>query len=167
MVTLDGFVEGEPGLTLEETRWLCELAEDCRLIVEIGSDIGVTARMLAQNTPEDAVVYTVDVWGAYPLGAAYLRSPVAHKIVQCVRHRDQLVLPGFRGVDLVFVDGAHEEPWVTADSTQARQMVRRGGTVVWHNARWFDEGDVWAYLEGEFEPDRMVWGPHSIVRVDF
>jgi predicted O-methyltransferase YrrM len=125
-----------------------------QLVFEFGTFRGRTALNFALNSPPSTKVLTLDLpegWGRSQAmasaeasdaeiirrsrtGADYAGKDVAHKIHQLVG--DSLTFdfsPYFNKVDLVFVDGGHQDEVVSSDTRNALRMVRPGGVVVWHD----------------------------------
>jgi hypothetical protein len=109
---------------------------------------------LAANTPEDALILTLDLppqaraTASLRLaegdarfiekdrtGARFSGSPLAKKIRQL--HGDSATFdfsPYFGAVDLVFVDGSHSYEYAIGDSLTAMKLVRRpSGLILWHD----------------------------------
>jgi hypothetical protein len=125
-----------------------------RTLFEFGTFDGRTTLHLAMNSPEDAVVHTIDIAvgsfnlgpdGAYmdrvTVGEAFLASPYRCKIAQITADSRKFDYAPFAGkVDFVFVDAGHAYDDVMSDSAAAFRMVRPGGVVVWHD--YLTIGDV-------------------------
>jgi predicted O-methyltransferase YrrM len=43
-------------------------------------------------------------------------------------------------IDFIFIDGSHSYKYVQNDSEKAFEMLRKGGTIVWHD---FTDGHQW------------------------
>lgn len=132
---------------------LCR-ALDPRVVFEIGTLRGYTALHFALNTPEDALVHTLDL----PPDA---RGPALHTTVMDDAHiraatraparvfegtdAGKKVRPLYgdsarfdfspyhEGVDLFFIDGAHSYEYVASDTRNALRCVRPGGVIAWHD----------------------------------
>jgi len=122
-----------------------------KAIFEIGTFRGRTALNFALNAPEDGKVYTLDL----PLvgrdeaidascqadgsiiresatGCDYRGSDVEPKIEQLFGDsRTFDFSPYYGGMDLVYIDGAHDYEAVRRDSEQALRMLSPGGYVLW------------------------------------
>jgi predicted O-methyltransferase YrrM len=130
-------------------RWI-----GARRVLEIGTYDGNTAALLAANMPEDGVVVTVDLppdFGpkqqaclVYAEGelnltprselGRQLRSGGGGRIEQVYGDSARLDWGALGGpFDLVFIDGAHTEPYVRSDSENAIRQLGRGGVIVWHD----------------------------------
>jgi predicted O-methyltransferase YrrM len=145
-----------PGLGASANELVCMglLARslDATAIFEIGTYHGRTALNFAANSPEDAVVYTLDLppeereammRRANPndahliqvckLGEHFESSPFRHKIRQLFGNSLSFDFTQFYGkMDLVFIDACHHYDAVISDTTNALKMVRPGGVVMWH-----------------------------------
>jgi predicted O-methyltransferase YrrM len=139
---------------------LVALSAICRFlspkrIFEIGTFTGSSIAALALHSPEEAIVFTLDLPSAdfrtafpleigniagkaYSIGSLY-RKHCGQKIRQLVG--DSAVFdfsPYYGTVDMVFVDGNHKYANVASDTNQALRMVAPRGAVVWDNydAKW-------------------------------
>lgn len=123
-------------------------------LFEIGTFDGRTTLNLAANSPESAVVFTLDLpreaigQTALPLetaervfvdkpdsGTRFLSSPFRHKVTQLYGDSAHFDFTPFLGsVDFVFVDGSHAYEYVMNDSETALSLLRpTGGVVMWHD----------------------------------
>lgn len=149
---------------LDELAYLALLAKTLapQAIFEIGTFRGRTALNFALNSPQDCVVYTLDlppdrhteatgaaradarIIEARSPGSEFLGTDVEHKIRQL--HGDSLTFdfsPYHRQMDIVFVDGAHYFEAAISDTKNALRMVRPGGMIIWHDfANYGDYNDV-------------------------
>jgi predicted O-methyltransferase YrrM len=135
------------------------VATNAKSLFEFGTFDGRTTLNLAMNAGADANVWTLDL----PASAAESTSAPLHphethyamKEASGVRYRGTVAesritqLYGDSGtfdftayaksIDLAFVDGSHAYSYVINDSLHAIEMVRPGGTILWHDyARWDD-----------------------------
>jgi predicted O-methyltransferase YrrM len=134
-----------------------------KAIFEIGTFRGRTALNFALNSPDDCVVYTMDL-GAEErklatsemnaadaeivqhslTGCDYRGKDVTHKINQLFGNSLEYDFSPYAGkIDLVFVDGAHHYDAVVSDTRNGLAMLRPGGYLVWHDfANYGDYNDV-------------------------
>ena len=138
----------------EELEWLGFEASRHSVIVEIGSYMGRSTRVLADNTA--GVVYAVDNWE----GPREIDTPI---------HKPEEILGGFRKnmddvihagrvlpikmeslraamawkssvrlpqPDMVFIDGSHDKQSVVDDLTAWSGILKRGGLLCGHDAQW-------------------------------
>jgi predicted O-methyltransferase YrrM len=132
-------------------------------IFEIGTYRGRTALNLANNSPADCIVYTLDlppdvridfekrtniadaalIRSSAP-GVDYLGKPAARKIHQLFGDSTRFDFsPYFGQMDIVFVDGAHHYDAVRSDTENALKMIKAGGWILWHDfANYGDYNDV-------------------------
>lgn len=124
-----------------------------RRVLEIGTFDGNTALNLAANSPNDALVVTVDLpedWtGGFQIevptdhqnvtdrkvtGRQYLKTPEQSKIVQVLGDSAKLDWSQMHGpFDLAFIDGCHSYEYATLDTKNVLPQMRPGGVVVWHD----------------------------------
>jgi predicted O-methyltransferase YrrM len=126
-----------------------------RVVFEIGTLNGYTALHFALNTPNDAVVYTLDLPpGDAPAPAlhttvmddAHIRAGTAArrrlfegteaegKVVPLFGDSARFDYSPYHGrVDFFFVDGAHSYDYVASDTRNALACVRPGGVIAWHD----------------------------------
>lgn len=135
---------------------LCLIAQarKPKVIFEIGTNKGHTAFHFALNSPDDAVIYTLDLpkGGASPLykttalDDTYVReymehgeycfanTEVASKITCLFGDSARFDFsPYYGSVDLFFIDGAHSYEYVRSDTLNALKCTRPGSVVVWHD----------------------------------
>lgn len=143
-----------PGrLTVEAGRVLRRLARSVpegQLIVEIGAYRGRSTCFLAAGSSEGngATVLSVDPWGlpaADGTVPAVRTTPedhaahvavcgLSHLVVQRRGYSQQVERPE-DPVGLLWIDGAHDEPSVTADVDRWVPLVASGGVVVFDDYR--------------------------------
>ncbi len=122
-------------------------------IFEFGTFDGRTALNLAENSPPETRIYTLDLPAsevdatAHPLaagedlfvrkqysGARFKATPHAGRITQLSGDSAKFDFSQYRGaIDLVFVDASHAYEYVLADSRTALDLVRPGGVILWHD----------------------------------
>src|SRR3989441_102634 len=128
-------------------------ASGARAIFEIGTFDGTTTLQLALNSPDNAVVWTLDLppdamdqthfpvlaedkpyIGKPTTGARFTGTPAASKIRQLFGDSAVFSYEPYLGrMDLVFVDGSHSLAYVRSDSARALSLIRPGGWIVWHD----------------------------------
>ena len=132
-----------------------------RQIFEIGTFDGGTTRTLAEQSPADAVVHTIDLpesafdatqtpngFTGARVGEKHRASPAAGKVRQIRADASSFDFEPFAAaMDFVFVDAAHDYPHGVADSRTALRLVRPGGVVVWHDFEPYWSGLVHAICE--------------------
>lgn len=132
--------------TPAELAWLAERAGACQTIIEVGSFLGRSARALADACA--GTVYCIDLWRGFdglpdPPDDAYyhafshnLSDVIADGRVRPIRS-DSLAWddPTLRGVDMVFLDGHHDEAHVAAEIRKYARLVRPGGVLCGHDYR--------------------------------
>jgi predicted O-methyltransferase YrrM len=136
---------------------LCLICRTLRPLVvfEIGTLNGYTALHFALNTPDDAVIYTLDLppeETAPPalhttvMDDAHIRAgtgarrrlfddtAAGDKVVPLFGDSARFDFSPYHGrVDLFFVDGAHSYDYVASDTRNALACVRPGGVIAWHD----------------------------------
>lgn len=144
--------------TVEGLLFLGSLARalDARELFEIGTYNGLTTWCLAENLP-GACVHTLDLppeetpsleleRGDHSnrRGFAqrlYQATPPQARVVEHFGDSATFDFTPWRGrCDLVYVDGAHSEPYVRSDTANALEMLSDRGAVVWD--------DYWHNVEG-------------------
>jgi predicted O-methyltransferase YrrM len=164
-ITLEHLPGRGVGTPIDELAYLALItrALQPKKIFEIGTFHGRTALNFALNSPQDCQVYTLDLPPAdkqsgtqdvYKTDAAiiqqaqpgedYRDKDVAGKINQLYGDSTHFDFSPYHGqIDLVFVDGAHHYQAVRQDTSNALQMARTDGYIVWHDfANFGDYNDV-------------------------
>ena len=165
-ITLALFGRTEASVSALEYLCLATLLKrvGARRIFEFGTYKGVSITQMALNMPEDAAIYTLDLpegdtSSLYPITVADDRKIAFQTgkgglIPEEIRPRIQFIrqdsaqfdeTPLLNSMDLVFVDGAHNDEYVRNDSEKAWRMLRSGGVLVWHDFA-VDAPDVIRYL---------------------
>jgi predicted O-methyltransferase YrrM len=140
-------IKDVPGwLSDEEGEALYELARDCTgrgVIVEIGSWKGKSTICLGLGSRAGSCVpiFAVDPHADYRHGAFkdnIERAGIAD-LVTPVKGFSQEVVDGFdQSIELLFVDGSHEEDDVREDFEKWVPKVIQGGIVAFHDTTWHD-----------------------------
>lgn len=148
-------------------------------IFEIGTFNGRTALNFAINSPEDCVVYTLDLpeGGDVPadvnvgLGSADQHLLATRRVGSDYRGRDEAAkikqlfgdsrefdfTPYYGKMDIVFVDGGHTYEIAASDTEQAIRMCRPGGVIIWHDfANYGSYHDVTRAILDRLPPKEIV-----------
>ena len=156
----------EGWMTEAELAWLAFQAVTHRCIVEIGSYLGRSTRVLADNTP--GKVYAIDDWygprdttwldadrraGLYE---EFLKNIAGTQVIPIRADHGQVVILS-ETPDMVFIDGDHEYESVRRDIGQWRSRVR--GLLCGHDA---DKVGVRRAVQEAFgavtiAPETMIW----------
>ena len=126
---------------------------------EFGTFAGRTTLNMAVNTPEQTLIYTLDLPRAQMHRTAFKPDPFQrgmadkdmsgtrcrgtvweHKIQQLYGDSATFDYAPYQGkIDFVFIDGAHTYDYVLNDSRKAIDLLRGGkGIILWHDyADWF------------------------------
>lgn len=171
------FIEDVPGwLSDEEGEALYELARECTgrgAIVEIGSWKGKSTICLGlgSRAGNGVRIFAVDPHADYRHGAFkdnIERAGIAD-LVTPVKGFSQQVADGFdEPIELLFVDGSHEEDDVREDFDKWVPKVVEGGVVAFHDTTWHPGvRKVVAekvYGSREFKEVRFVIGSTTVAR---
>lgn len=133
---------------------ICQIIKP-KVVFEIGTLDGYTAFHLALNTPEDAVIYTLDLPTSAASTAAlrttfiddahihihstverycFQGSPVADKIVTLFGDSATFDFSPFHGkVDFFFIDGAHSVEYARSDTLNALRCCHPQSVIAWHD----------------------------------
>ena len=143
-------------------------------IFEFGTYKGVSTTQLALNSPSGSRVITLDLPDE-PAPTAFEISFAKDAVIAVEPGKGSFVPPDVRGritflrqdsarfdetpyagqMDFVFVDGAHNAPYVKNDSEKGWRMLRAGGIMAWHDCVIGDP-DVVRYLLGcPYQPTRI------------
>lgn len=100
-------------------------------VLELGSYRGDTARLIAENTPDDVRICTVDIHPEH--GASYKDLPLARRIDRKVGAiTPQLFAPGEK-FDFIFVDADHDYKSAMNDTAVAFEVLSDNGVIFWHD----------------------------------
>lgn len=100
-------------------------------ILELGSYRGDTARLIAENTPDNATICTVDVSEQH--GEAYRGLEIARKIKRKVGNISTGLFAADEKFDLIFVDADHCYSSVMNDTEVAFKVLADQGVILWHD----------------------------------
>lgn len=116
-----------------------------RRAFEIGTYRGATALAIAMNAPPEAAVATLDLPPRTKddgdvddeIGSAYRGTPAGQKVTQLFGDSTAFDFgPYERSMDLVLVDGNHDERVVNVDSANALKMLKPSGVIIWDDYLW-------------------------------
>ncbi len=100
-------------------------------ILEIGSYKGSTARLLAENTPADTHIWTLDMDPNH--GEAYRGTIHESRITRIIGRASNELLDEHGPFDLIFVDADHDYESVFHHSAVAFRQLSPGGVILWHD----------------------------------
>jgi hypothetical protein len=129
-------------------------------IFEIGTFTGGSTLIMAQHSPLDAQVYTLDLPpdrlrlpGDEPeqserIGERFRGTPYARKITQLVGDSGAFDFsPYSRSMQLVFIDAVHTYEYVMNDSRAALDLLSQGGVIIWDDCSAEQPGVITALDE--------------------
>jgi predicted O-methyltransferase YrrM len=114
-------------------------------VFEFGTNRGRTTRLIAERTPQETQIFTLDLppevlrqaasFRRMPIdrpGEAFQGLPVAAKITQLLGDsRTFDYRPYYGTMDFIFIDANHTYEGVASDTAHAFRMLRPGGTIIW------------------------------------
>lgn len=118
-----------------------------RRIFEIGTYLGSSTAIMAQNTPGSTQLWTLDLNEAemralnldFTVGRDFVDSPQTAKITQLRGDSRKFDFSPYKGqMDLVFVDANHAYPFVKFDTGVAFELLAPGGIIIWDDYVWGD-----------------------------
>ncbi len=142
-------------------------------IFEFGTFRGATTLNLALNAPWPCKIFTFDLAPGEQVEQDPLHAEISRKHFERNGHmefddvtlRHGIEIEKLEGnsltfdptafvnsMDLVFVDGGHDEKTLAADSINAFRMINSSGCIVWHDYGNKEYPDVKQYLDGEVFP---------------
>ncbi|MFF2448915.1 class I SAM-dependent methyltransferase [Neobacillus sp. NPDC058068] len=116
-----------------------------KTVIEIGIQRGETAKCILDNSPWIEKYVGIDVIPTYITPLAIQRGEVPQIAGECVKDdpRVELIVKpnGSRDLepsdlpaaDLIFIDGDHSREGVLEDTLLAREVIRKGGIICWHD----------------------------------
>jgi len=126
-----------------------------KTLFEIGTFNGFSTLHLAQNSPEDAVIYTLDLpqdkkeillkhdpFKAYR--DVYTMKMNSRRLFHDREEAKKITelfddtlhfnfFPYYGKMDFVFIDTSHSYQYVKSDTVNAFKMLRPGGMILWHD----------------------------------
>jgi predicted O-methyltransferase YrrM len=133
-----------------------------KTILEIGTYLGATTRVLFLNSGADTEIYTVDLPGDYVPTANITDKALAQRSIELARSgSDRPYLPRSprvhlrlgdsvtlnwrevvegKPVDLILIDGSHSAFYAIHDTRKALEVLSQRGAIVWHDAWYRDYG---------------------------
>jgi predicted O-methyltransferase YrrM len=109
------------------------------LVFEIGTFVGRTTRLFANNAPPNCQIVTLDLEPQHvphQIGEAFLQTDERRRITQCYGDsRTFDFSPWYGKCDFVWVDACHDYEYVVSDTETAMRLCRPGGWVGWHDYR--------------------------------
>ncbi len=127
-------------------------ATQAKQVFEFGTYKGVSTTQLALNLPPEGRVFTLDLPPDLEGGALRVEKPSEREIAAEPLKGQLLPMelrakvtfleadsalfdtkPYAGSMDLVFVDGAHSQEYVSNDTAKALELLRPGGCVAWHD----------------------------------
>lgn len=136
-------------------------ADGCKCVVEIGVAEGVSALALREGMAEDGTLYLVDPFHLSRIPALNFVKRVAQRTVNGNARGKAVWIEKFsrdavqgwkKSIDLILIDGDHAEAAVERDWQEWSRFVRPGGTVIFHDARIFQNG----WTTPEYGPVKFV-----------
>jgi hypothetical protein len=112
-------------------------------ILEVGSFRGYTARMLAENTSPETIIYTLDINPNH--GEAYRNTPLENRIKRYITPLSSSTPQELSDIkfDFIFLDADHRREAVEHDTKILFSMLSENGILFWH-----DYAD-WGWMSGQ------------------
>jgi predicted O-methyltransferase YrrM len=171
---------------LRSRRWLKDQAQTHARIIEVGSWLGRSTRVMAKHCP--GTVWAIDHWqGAQhdPMQASLYAEALATRDVYAEFRRNlrrdiasgkvipmrmssaeaHLVLLnqfGLASFDMVFIDADHSYQGCLADIEHYFQLIRPGGLVCGHDYGWPGVRQAVNYWFGQCVQREVTLGPKSL-----
>lgn len=156
-------------------------------IFEFGTFLGVTTLQMALNTDEQTKIFTLNLppeetETVHSIGNTdeerflpnlrpgnrFVNSAEAKKIVQLYGDSATFDYSQYlNDIDFIFIDGSHEYEYVKSDSLNAFNMIKNGGTIVWHD--YPNAPGVYKFLN-EVAPDYRIFHikeTHVAISINF
>ena len=145
-----------------------------RNVFEFGTFKGVSITQMALNLPPQSRILTLDL-PEEPTQTKFAIADPEDAVIAAEKGKGSLIPAELRPriqflqqdsaafdaapyagqMDFVFVDGAHNYDYVRNDSEKGWLMLRRGGTIAWHDCRVQDPDVVKYLLQSPFQPKRI------------
>jgi predicted O-methyltransferase YrrM len=174
-MTLDKALAIPGWMSEPELVWLAEQAQTHARIVEVGSFLGRSTRVLADNT--SGLVFSVDIWNFFPeLVKAYLANNGGTGAFSLYQHHladvlgskvIPIQLPSVSAsqifpvpvFDMVFIDGAHDFYSVLADISCWGKTLKAGGLLCGHDLDWESVNAAVSSLvpKAKNPPNTSIW----------
>jgi predicted O-methyltransferase YrrM len=141
-----------------------------KTLLEVGTYRGATTRLLLDNLPGQATLYTIDLPPRYDLaavreatnehlirnrevGAEYRGHAKAHSVIQILGNTfDSSTWQQVpEGIEFAFIDASHSYEAVRNDTEMVRSKCAAGAIVVWHD---YWEGDP--HKPGEYGVGKYI-----------
>lgn len=108
-------------------------------IFEIGTFLGRTTLLFAQNSPAGCQVFTLDLPKSQTgstyhnsIGSAWAKRPEKVKITRLSGDSRLFDFKKWFGkCDIIYIDGGHDFATVSSDTKNALKMSRKGGFIIW------------------------------------
>lgn len=150
-----------------------------KIVIEIGIQRGATAEYILDNSPWIEKYIGIDVIPTFITPLISQREEVPKIAGDCVKddpRMELIVKPnGSRDLkpsdlptaDLIFIDGDHSSEGVLKDTHLARQVIRKGGIICWHDYR--NVPDVTSTIDtlNRIEGDRICFVENTMICFQF
>jgi hypothetical protein len=156
---------------------ICQIIKP-KIIFEIGTFYGYTSFHFALNSPDDTIIYTLDL----PIDEKLIPELKTTLVDEShIKNRKEIVKFSFSNtfeekkiirlfgdsatydfsdfwgkVDLFFIDGAHSYDYVRSDTLNALKCCHKGSIIVWHDYGRVGVNGVSKWLH-EFSKEREIF----------
>jgi predicted O-methyltransferase YrrM len=156
-----------------------------RIVFEIGTYNGFATLHFAYNTPDNSIIYSLDLPPNYSetlynekskfsyddlLVAELSKKNVNHRLFKKDPKGKKIIelfgdsstydfSPYYRKIDLVYIDGNHSYDFVKSDTENAFKMLSERGVIVWHDFDYIIHRDVFKYLNKLVKTHKIYFIP--------
>lgn len=158
-------------------------------VLEIGTYLGYTTLHFAMNTPDDSLIYTLDlppnflevketekkqkrlsyddlqVMKLSSKGAKkryFHHTPYHKKIIELFGNSREFDFSPYYGkIDFIFIDGNHSREFVKSDTENALKMLSAHGVILWHDYDYIIHPDIFHYLNDLSRPYTIYSIPYT------